>query len=104
VEEKENIIASQGTAAGGEETSRTGSVNAQPLAVEIQKDARIIPIEKLDISRLMQLDACTRCGECLNWCPVYDQDKREDIIPRTKVRDFYRIIKGQHGLLARILS
>jgi heterodisulfide reductase subunit D len=56
----------------------------------------------LDAKRLLQLDACTRCGECLSWCPVYDQDPREDILPRKKAADFLRIIKSQHGLAARI--
>ncbi len=71
--------------------------------MDAPEDARLIPLEKLDMVRILQLDACTRCGECLNWCPVYDQDQREGIVPRTKVRDFYRIIKGQHGLIARII-
>ena len=43
-----------------------------------------IPLEAMDAKRLLQLEACTRCGECLNWCPVYDQDQRQDILPRAK--------------------
>jgi heterodisulfide reductase subunit D len=66
--------------------------------------AREIPISKLDIRRLMQLDACTRCGECLTWCPVYDQDAKESIIPRTKIRDFLKIVKSQQGLLHKIMK
>jgi heterodisulfide reductase subunit D len=68
-----------------------------------EKEARIIPIDRLSTTRLMQLDACTRCGECLNWCPVYDQDQREGIIPRTKVRDLRRILRAQHGVVGRVL-
>jgi heterodisulfide reductase subunit D len=67
------------------------------------KEARILPVNRLSTARLVQLDACTRCGECLNWCPVYDQDEREEIIPRTKIRDFNRIIRAQHGLIGRVL-
>jgi heterodisulfide reductase subunit D len=52
----------------------------------------------------LQLQACTRCGECLNWCPVYDQDRSESVIPRTKAREFLEIVRGQHGLAARILN
>lgn len=84
--------------AGGETSP---SADAQPE--EAPKAARIIPIERLSMQRLMQLDACTRCGECLNWCPVYDQDVKESIIPRTKVKDFKRIIRGQHGFFAKVL-
>ncbi len=84
-------------------SQQAGTSQEQTAATEGLKEAKVIPISKIPISRLIQLDACTRCGECLNWCPVYDQDRREDIIPRTKVRDFYRIIRGQHGLLASLL-
>ncbi len=63
---------------------------------------RVIPIAALDAKRIMQLQACTRCGECLNWCPVYDQDSREAILPRQKAADFLAILKSQHGLLAKL--
>ena len=66
--------------------------------------SRRLPVSNLDIKRLIQLEGCTRCGECLNWCPVYDQDSREAILPRKKIQDFLRIVKSQHGLLARIMK
>ncbi len=61
-----------------------------------------IPISHLESRRLLQLNACTRCGECLNWCPVYDQDARQDILPRNKAADFLRLVKRQQGPLARL--
>lgn len=64
--------------------------------------ARIIPVASLEARRIMQLEACTRCGECLNWCPIYDQDGRQDVLPRAKAAEFLSIIKNQHGLLAKI--
>ncbi len=64
--------------------------------------ARELPLKALAAKRIVQLTGCTRCGECLNWCPVWDQDQREDILPRRKAADFLRIIKGQHGVLARL--
>jgi len=33
--------------------------------------ARDLPIEKLGMRRLIQLEACTRCGECDITCPDY---------------------------------
>lgn len=54
------------------------------------------------MKQLIELDVCTRCGECLTWCPIYDQDAREALIPRRKVIDFLRIARAQHGLLAKI--
>ncbi len=68
------------------------------------KEARELPLGSLDMRHIIALDACTRCGECLTWCPVYDQDAKEAIIPRRKVIDFLTIIKTQHGVRARILK
>ena len=56
-----------------------------------------IPIHDLDRLRLMELDACTNCGECVTWCPVYPQDEREAITPRKKIADFREMIKAQHS-------
>ncbi len=80
--------------AGSEESSEPG---------EAEERVRDILISNLDMTRLIELDACTRCGECLTWCPVYDQDAKERIIPRAKVTEFLRIIKAQQGLLGNII-
>lgn len=72
-------------------------------ALTDEERVRDILISNLDIRRLIELDACTRCGECQIWCPVYDQDEKEGIIPRTKVTDFLRIIKSQQGLVGSII-
>ena len=76
----------------------------QPAPIEEAAKMVEIPVSNLDIKRLIQLEGCTRCGECLNWCPVYDQDSREVILPRKKIQAFLRIVKSQHGLLAKILK
>ncbi len=68
-----------------------------------EERVRDILVSNLDIRRLIELDACTRCGECLTWCPVYDQDAKEGIIPRAKVTDFLKIIKSQQGLIGSII-
>ena len=69
-----------------------------------KQDVREIPLHSLNMKQLIELDACTRCGECLTWCPVYDQDAKEAIIPRRKVIDFLKIAKAQQGLFAKILN
>lgn len=68
------------------------------------EEAREIPIHQLDMKRLIELDACTRCGECLTWCPVYDQDSKEDIVPRRKVIDFLKIARSQNGFIAKLMK
>jgi len=69
-----------------------------------EKEVTEIPLHNLDMKRLIQLDACTKCGECLTWCPVYDQDEKEEIVPRRKVIDFLKIARSQQGLLKRFME
>ncbi|MCA1793908.1 MAG: (Fe-S)-binding protein [Desulfobacteraceae bacterium] len=69
-----------------------------------KEPVRQIPIHQLDMKRLIELDACTRCGECLSWCPVYDQDAREDLIPRRKIMDFLQLARSQNGFLSGIMK
>ncbi|MFQ6062058.1 MAG: (Fe-S)-binding protein [Methanosarcinales archaeon] len=40
-----------------------------------------ITTEKLTPVQLMEIDACTRCGECVNWCPAYDVINQEKFVP-----------------------
>ena len=89
------------------QTNPTGpqSLEAGESAAETRREpVRELPLFNLSAARLIQLEACTRCGECLNWCPVHDQDPREQIIPRKKVADFLRIVKNQQSLLTRIMK
>ena len=58
----------------------------------------IINIDNLSMRQLMELDACTRCGECSLWCPAYEQDKKEGITPRGRAKAFKDIIKAQHNV------
>ena len=76
----------------------------EPSPPSPEAEVRDILISNLDMRRLIELDACTRCGECLTWCPVYDQDAKESIIPRAKVTDFLSIIRSQQGLVGRIVK
>jgi len=71
---------------------------------ENQQGVRDIPLHCVSMKRLIELDACTRCGECQLWCPVYDQDAKEAIIPRRKVIDFLKIAKAQQGFLNTLIQ
>ena len=92
----------------GSGTDGTMTENETSEAVDSQiqekEPVRQIPVHKLDMKRLIELDACTRCGECLTWCPVHDQDARESLIPRRKIMDFLRIARSQNGFLAGIMK
>jgi heterodisulfide reductase subunit D len=61
-------------------------------------------LSNLSPKQLIEIDACTRCGECLNYCPVYAQKGEEDIDPRGKIQAFKAFIRSQYGLWAKILG
>ncbi len=52
----------------------------------------------------LELDACVRCGECTNWCPVYEIEQREEVTPRGRSRSLRRLRGGEGGLLSRLVS
>lgn len=63
-----------------------------------------LDISKLSSRRLLEVDACTRCGECLNVCPVYTDQKDEELNPRGKLQNLKRFIRNQYGLWSRIFG
>jgi heterodisulfide reductase subunit D len=57
---------------------------------------------ELDLSlfsfkQLMELDACTRCGECVKWCPTFTEAQRDEITPLDKIHTLKGFAKGQYG-------
>ncbi|MFO0751713.1 MAG: (Fe-S)-binding protein [Thermodesulfovibrionales bacterium] len=54
--------------------------------------------------QLLELDACTRCGECLKYCPVQDVAGNPSISPPEKIRVFREFIKATEGLKARLFG
>jgi heterodisulfide reductase subunit D len=55
--------------------------------------------------QLMELDGCTRCGECVTWCPTYTEKPELDAItPLRKIETVRRFIRRQNGLLARLFG
>ncbi len=48
--------------------------------------------KKLTWRQLLELDGCARCGECMLWCPVYEQDRRECITARGKLKGLKGIV------------
>jgi heterodisulfide reductase subunit D len=69
-----------------------------PQASAAEQIAQTINIAKFSPRQLLELDACTRCGECSNWCPAYDQDKREPLTPRGRAAWFKDLMTRQHGV------
>jgi len=60
--------------------------------------------EGLTPLQLMELDACTQCGECLKYCPVQDVTGNSAVSPPEKIRMFREFIKATEGLKARLFG
>jgi heterodisulfide reductase subunit D len=58
----------------------------------------------LSRQQVIELDACTQCGECLKSCPVQDVTGNPMISPPEKIRVFREFIKATEGLKARLFS
>lgn len=71
---------------------------------EEKNEITTIPVDNLSFRQLLELDACTRCGECVNWCPVFNQDQRRELTPEGKIGALKKILVSQHGLRAKILQ
>lgn len=63
-----------------------------------------LPLDRLSMRQLMSLDACTRCGECRVWCPIYTLKNTEDVTPRAKIKYLKDILKAQQPGILRIKS
>ncbi len=60
--------------------------------------------EGLSAQQLIEIDACTQCGECLKYCPVQDVTGNPLISPAEKIRIFREFIKATSGLKSRLFG
>lgn len=61
-------------------------------------------VDNLTPLQLVSLDACTRCNECLNWCPVLDVTGDESLTTPEKIRIYGDLVRARHGLGASIFG
>jgi heterodisulfide reductase subunit D len=72
---------------------------------EIPKGQPAIKVDVIDPIHLLQYDACTRCGECDNWCPTLDAMKRDmNISPRDKIGRWRDFMGKSYGLRAKLFG
>jgi heterodisulfide reductase subunit D len=56
-------------------------------------------------TQLMEVDGCTRCQECMKWCPVYAvRPERPEVAPMHKGAKWRELLAKQHGLRAKIMG
>ncbi len=61
-------------------------------------------IDNLSKRQLVELDACTRCGLCVEWCPVVVATDDYQNNPMDKIELLKSFIQRKHGLRAKILG
>jgi len=60
--------------------------------------------EELSPRQILEIDACTQCGECLKHCPVQDVTGNPTVSPPEKIRLFREFIRATDGLKARLFG
>ena len=60
--------------------------------------------EGLTRTQLASLDACTRCGQCIKWCPVQDILGAPEVSPPEKISLFKELLAAQRGARAVLLG
>ncbi|HUJ16463.1 MAG TPA: (Fe-S)-binding protein [Nitrospirota bacterium] len=60
--------------------------------------------EELSPHQILEIDACTQCGECLKHCPVQDVTGNPSISPPEKIRMFREFIRATDGLKATLFG
>ena len=60
--------------------------------------------EELSSRQVLEIDACTQCGECLKHCPVQDVTGNPAVSPPEKIRMFREFIRATDGLRARLFG
>ena len=59
---------------------------------------------ELSAHQILEIDACTQCGECLKHCPVQDVTGNPAVSPPEKIRMFREFIRATDGLKARLFG
>lgn len=65
-----------------------------------------VAAKRFGFGQLLELDACTRCGECVEWCPTFTEKKElDEITPLRKIERVRSFLRAQAlGPLGRILG
>src|SRR5512147_2132461 len=60
--------------------------------------------DELSPRQIIEIDACTQCGECLKHCPIQDVTGNPTISPPEKIRMFREFIRKSQGLKALLFG
>jgi heterodisulfide reductase subunit D len=67
---------------------------------------KTIPTTRFGFRQLLELDACTRCGECVEWCPTFtEKQELDEITPLRKIERVRSFLRAQAlGPLGRLFG
>ncbi len=67
---------------------------------------KMIAATRFGFRQLLELDACTRCGECVTWCPTFtEKQELDDITPLRKIERLRSFLRAQAlGPLGRLFG
>jgi Fe-S oxidoreductase len=69
------------------------------------RDRRKVDLANFTLHQMMEMEACTRCGECIESCPTYSEAQSEEIHPLQKISQTKSFWKADHlGFLARLFG
>jgi heterodisulfide reductase subunit D len=57
-------------------------------------------VDKLSVKQLIELDACTRCGLCIEWCSICPELDDPVAWPREKLLDLRSLVRDRFGIRA----
>ncbi len=67
--------------------------------------SRKVDLANFTLRQMMEMEACTRCGECINACPTFTEAQQEEIHPLQKIARVKGFWKADHlGPLARLFG
>jgi len=67
-------------------------------------DDKRLDLSTFTLRQLMELDGCTRCGECITWCPTFAEKNNDNITPLRKIERQRSFVRRQYGLWARLFG
>ena len=61
-------------------------------------------LDKFTVKQLAEIDACTRCGNCLDLCSAYAGSKDVSVSPKKKMEKLKKVMDSEYGIISRILG
>ena len=61
-------------------------------------------LDKFTVKQLAEIDACTRCGNCLDLCPAYAGSGDVAISPKKKMEVLKRLVDTEYGIFQKIFK